>query len=69
MMLSLTGCALADSNPIYLTRCPALVAYPADVQGRAADELAAMPPTAVLPQFMADYATLRQTCRAFQRGT
>lgn len=67
LIMSLTGCATGGSSPIYLVRCPALVTYaPAD-QVRAADELDALPPTAALPQFMADYATLRETCRAIGR--
>ena len=59
----LSGCAMGNSDPIYLTRCPTLVSYPPAVMSQAADEITAMPPTAVLPQMVADYGTLRQRCR------
>lgn len=56
----LAGCATAGSDgPI----CPALVPYPPDVQIRASDELAALPPDSVLARLIADYGELRARIR------
>ena len=44
--------------------CPTIVIYPPEIQDRAADELAALPPEAVLGHMMADYAGLRDQARA-----
>ena len=66
LMMSLTGCAGVsfDPDPIYLTRCPALISYPQDVMERAADELTAMPGDAAVRLLVADYGALRMKCRA-----
>lgn len=58
------GCASTSSEPIYLVKCPPLVAYPPAMQDKAAEELDAMPPDAATIAMMADYATLRSQCRA-----
>jgi hypothetical protein len=56
----LAGCATAGSDgPL----CPVLVPYPAEVQLRAADELAALPPDSVLARLIEDYGELRARIR------
>jgi hypothetical protein len=56
----LAGCAAAGSDgPL----CPALVPYPPEVQMRAADELAALPPDSVLARLVEDYGELRARIR------
>ena len=64
LMTLLIGCAGTSSKPIYLTRCPALVAYPPALQDKAAEELSLLPPDAATIAMVADYATLRAKCRA-----
>ncbi len=59
-LLWLASCAPGISEP----DCPPLVEYDLVDQTRAADELEALPPTSVLPRFMADYAALRAVVRA-----
>ena len=56
----LAGCATAGSDgPV----CPALVPYPADVQQRAADELATLPLDSALARLIEDYGELRARIR------
>lgn len=64
ILMALSACS--TPNPIYVVRCPALISYPQDVMTRAADELDAMPPSAVVRNMIADYATLRAKCRAIE---
>lgn len=58
---------MSSDDPIYIFHCPPLVEYPPDVQAKAADEIAAMPPGAVIPGFIADYGMLRKKCRAIEK--
>lgn len=53
------ACAPAVSDPV----CLALVPYAPAVQARAADELAALPPDAVLARLVEDYGELRARVR------
>ena len=66
-LILLTNCAVAASDPIYIFRCPDLVDYTPEVQAKAADEIEAMPPDAVIPGFIADYGLLRKKCRAIEK--
>ena len=67
-LILLTSCAGAASDPIYIFRCPPLADYPPEVQAKAADEIEAMPPGAVIPGFIADYGMLRKKCRMLMGG-
>lgn len=69
MAIWLTGCETLtpNSDPIYLTRCPPLVAYTQAQRQQAGDEIAAMAPDAVTPQMLADYVMLRDQCRALAK--
>ncbi|WP_317889616.1 hypothetical protein [Roseicitreum antarcticum] len=44
--------------------CTPVVEYPRAEQARVADEVAALPDGAVIVQWMADYAVLREQARA-----
>lgn len=68
-MILLTNCAVAASDPVYMFRCPPLVSYPPEVQAKAADEIKAMPPGAVIPGFISDYGILRKKCRVLEKKT
>lgn len=59
LLLLLAGCA----TPV-ASICPAPVTYTAAEQARAADELDALAPDAMLRQMMADYGTERARLRA-----
>lgn len=67
LLMLLTSCAGMGSDPVYLTRCPLLIEYSAETRTRAADELASLPPDAALLGMVADYATLRERCRIFEK--
>ena len=67
-LILLTNCAGAASDPIYIFRCPDLVDYQPEVQAKAASEIEAMPPGAVIPGFIADYGMLRKKCRMLMGG-
>ena len=60
-MLWLTGCAAAGSDA--RTPCPPVVDYTVADQARAADEVAALPESAVIIQMLSDYAVLRDQAR------
>lgn len=55
----LSGCATVVSEG-----CPRIPTYAPDVQTRAADELEALPVGSVLPDFIGDYAVMREELRA-----
>lgn len=46
--------------------CPPLAAYDAATQSAAAAELRRLPPISPTRRLVADYATLRQRCRAIE---
>jgi hypothetical protein len=56
----LAGCATAGSDGLL---CQALVPYPPEVQRRAADELAVLPPDSALARMIDDYGELRARIR------
>lgn len=62
LTLSLTGCATAGSEAV--PTCPPVVAYSRADQARAADEIAALPESAVVVRMLSDYAVLRDQARA-----
>lgn len=62
LLLSTSACGTAPSKAIPV--CPREVDYTKADQLTAADELAALPPYAILPIFMADYGRLRAQTRA-----
>ena len=61
-MLWLTGCAMAGSDG--QGACPPVVEYSAADQARAADEVEALPESAVIVRMLSDYAVLRDQARA-----
>lgn len=61
-MLLLTGCATGGSNGP--SSCPPVVDYSATEQTRAADELKALPESAIILRMLIDYAVLRDQARA-----
>lgn len=56
--LLLTGCAKVTSDA-----CPRLVAYSADEQRQAADEIAGLEKGSMLVKMIADYGVVRQEIR------
>lgn len=65
-LLMLAGCATPD--PIYIAKCPPLAEYSPQEQAKAASEIEAMPPGAVIPGFIADYGMLRKKCRVLEKN-
>ena len=61
-MLWLTGCAMGGSEA--RTACPPVVDYTSAEQGRAADEVEALPEGAVIVRMLGDYAVLRDQARS-----
>lgn len=57
-----------SSDTTYVVRCPPLADYPPEVQAKAASEIEAMPPGAVIPGFIADYGMLRKKCRVLEKN-
>ncbi|MCC5967853.1 MAG: hypothetical protein JJU24_17190 [Natronohydrobacter sp.] len=59
----LTGCegVTSDTPP---SACPPVVEYSRAEQARVAAELAALPEGAVIPEWLSDYAVLRDQARA-----
>jgi hypothetical protein len=62
-MIFLTACVRVGSDAAPGT-CPPLVEYTRTEQARMAEELAALPEGAVIPEWLADYAVLRDQARA-----
>ncbi len=60
-MLWLTGCATVGSSG--LTPCPPVVEYSATDQARAAEEVDALPESAMVVRMLSDYAVLRDQAR------
>ena len=65
MTILLTACATGGSDTAS-SACPPLVEYSRAEQDRMADEVAALPEGAVIGEWLADYAVLRQQVRACQ---
>ena len=59
----LTACAgvSSDARP---SACPPVVGYSQAEQARVAEEVAALPEEALIPDWLADYAVLRDQARA-----
>ena len=59
----LTACAgvISDAPP---SACPPVVEYSQAEQARVAEEVAALPEGALIPDWLADYAVLRDQARA-----
>ncbi|HDR28740.1 MAG TPA: hypothetical protein ENN83_08965 [Rhodovulum sp.] len=58
-----TGCAGVNSDAL-TSACPPVVEYRKAEQLRLAAELAALPEGAVIPEWLADYAVLREQTRS-----
>jgi hypothetical protein len=66
VMIFLTGCAGAGFEGPG-GACPPVVEYARAEQARVAAELAALPEGAVIAEWMADYAVLREQARACRK--
>lgn len=66
-MLLLTGCAGAGSDTPS-GACPPVVDYNPAEQARVADEVAALRKGAVIGEWLADYAVMREQARACTGG-
>ena len=62
----LTGCATGGSDALP-SPCPPVVDYSRGEQARIAEEVAALPEGALIPDWLADYAVLRAQARACAR--
>ena len=62
-MIFLSGCAGVGSDGRH-SACPPVVEYSRTEQTRVADEVAALPEDAVITEWLADYAVLREQARA-----
>jgi hypothetical protein len=65
-MTFLTGCGAVGSD-VPLNACPPVVKYSRAEQTRIAQEVAALPEGAIIPEWLADYAVLREQARACAR--
>ena len=62
-MICLIACAgVAPDTPI--SACPPVVQYSRAEQARVAEEVASLPEGAVIPEWLADFAVLREQARA-----
>jgi hypothetical protein len=61
-MIFLTACAGVDSDAP-ASACPSVVAYSRAEQARVAEEVATMPEGALIVDWLADYAVLRDQAR------
>ena len=62
-MIFLTGCTGGSFNAA-LGACPPVAEYTRTEQARVAAEVAALPEGAVIPEWLADYAVLREQAQA-----
>jgi hypothetical protein len=62
-MIFLSGCAKVGSDAS-ASVCPPVVEYSPAEQVRVAEEIAALPEGAQIPEWLADYAVLRAQVRA-----
>ena len=69
MIILLSGCGTLarSSDTVYIAKCPPLMPYTQAEREQAGAEIEAMPPEAVTPRMLADYATLRDQCRALAK--
>ncbi|EEW24253.1 hypothetical protein [Rhodobacter ferrooxidans] len=66
LMLWLSGCATGGFDP-GTGVCPPVVEYSRSEQARAADDVGALPEDAVIGEWLADYAVLRDQARVCSR--
>ena len=66
-MICLTGCARVGSENSS-SLCPPLVEYSRAEQALVAEEVAALPEGALIVEWLADYAVLREQARACAEG-
>ena len=66
-MIFLTGCAGVTSNA-RPSACAPVVAYSPAEQARVAEEVVALPEGAMIPDWLADYAVLRDQARACRKS-
>ena len=64
-MILLSGCVGVGFD-IAAGACPPVVEYSRGEQARVATELAALPESAMIAEWLADYAVLREQARACQ---
>lgn len=62
-MISLTGCATADSDSRAVV-CPPVVEYSREFQARAAEELELLPNGLAITEMLSDYAVMREQANA-----
>ena len=65
-MLSLSACAMVSSDPPAL--CPPMVPYSRSEQAQVAVEVAALPDGALIADWLADYAVMRDQARACRKS-
>lgn len=63
----LTGCAMAGFDAVP-SACPPVVTYSEAEQMRVADEVATLPEGALFPDWLADYAVLRDQAQVCATG-
>lgn len=64
LTMTVAGCATAPSER---WTCPPLVAYPAALGARAANDLDTLPATSPVHTLIGDYRRLRDACRALTK--
>ena len=62
MLASLSACSETESSSV--SRCPQVIGYSAEMQRKAADELALLPPGSAVVDMLSDYRVLREQVRA-----
>lgn len=67
VMICLTGCARVGSENLP-SACPPLVEYSRAEQALVSEEVAALPEGALVVEWLADYAVLREQARACAEG-
>lgn len=69
ILAGLAAFALSGCTTTIVAHCPAIVPYTKGQQAEAHDELLALPPGSILPQFMLDYGELRERLRACKEAS
>jgi hypothetical protein len=67
-MIFLTACARVGSDGPR-SACPPVVEYSRAEQAQVAEEVAALPESALIPEWLADYAVLREQARTCETHT